>query len=176
MKLKIAFLIALVVILQASLRRVWPPLVYIDLPLIAVVYFALQRDTLQAIVIGTIAGLATDALSGGILGAGGFSKTVVAYLIATLTTRVVLDNTLIRIPVLAGAVGLDSFIYVLLHRLLNQPSMKPFAEVTSFRLIATTVVGTMFFYALDALFSDRARQRRAFAFRRRSARRFSRRR
>ncbi|MDQ3753600.1 MAG: rod shape-determining protein MreD [Acidobacteriota bacterium] len=175
MKFKIALLIALAVLLQASLRILWPPLVYIDLPLIAVVYFALQRDMVQAVIIGTIAGLSTDALSGGILGAGGFSKTLVAYMIAGLTTRVVLDNPLIRIPVLAGAVGFDSLVYVLLHRLLSQPSSKPFAEVTSFKLIATTVIGTMIFYALDAFLSDRASQRRAFAFRRRSARRFSRR-
>lgn len=49
MKLKIALLIALAVLLQASLRILWPPLVYIDLPLIAVVYFALQRDMVQAL-------------------------------------------------------------------------------------------------------------------------------
>ncbi len=73
MKFKIALLIALAVLLQASLRILWPPLVYIDLPLIAVVYFALQRDMVQAVIIGTIAGLSTDALSGGILGAGGHS-------------------------------------------------------------------------------------------------------
>jgi rod shape-determining protein MreD len=69
-QLKIALVLALAVILQSSLRALWPPLVYVDLPLIVVVYFALQRDPLQALVIGAVAGLAMDALGGGgLLGA-----------------------------------------------------------------------------------------------------------
>jgi rod shape-determining protein MreD len=171
-QLKIALVLALAVILQSSLPAIWPPLVYIDLPLIVVVYFALQRDPLQALVIGAVTGLAMDALSpGGLLGAGGFSKTLVAYLIAYIATRVMLDNPLVRIPVLAGAALLDSVIFVLLHRMLGQPTLKPFAEFASYKLIATTVVGTLILYVLDTFFSDRARQRRQFAWRRRVARR-----
>jgi rod shape-determining protein MreD len=81
-QLKIALVLALAIILQTSLGVVWQPFVYIDLPLIVVVYFALQRDAMQALVVGAVAGLATDALgAGGLLGAGGFSKTLTAYLI-----------------------------------------------------------------------------------------------
>jgi rod shape-determining protein MreD len=170
--LKIALVVALAVVLQSSLPAIWPPFVYVDLPLVVVVYFALQRDPLQSLVIGAAAGLAMDAVGGGgLLGAGGFSKTLVAYLIASLATRVMLDNPLVRIPVLAGASLLDSLLFVLLHRMLSQPSLKPFAETASFKLIATTVVGTLIIYILDTFFSDRARQRRQFAWRRRVARR-----
>ena len=170
--LKIALVVALAVVLQSSLPAIWPPLVYIDLPLVVVVYFALQRDPLQSLVIGAVAGLAMDAVGGGgLLGAGGFSKTLVAYMIASLATRVMLDNPLVRIPVLAGASLLDSLLFVLLHRMLSQPSLKPFAEIASFKLIGTTVVGTLIIYILDTFFSDRARQRRQFAWRRRVARR-----
>src|SRR5918997_396059 len=88
--------------------------------LAVVVYFALQRDAVQAVVLGTVAGLATDALSGGLLGARGFSMTLVAYLLAALVTRVMLDNPLLRIPVIAGAAAFNSFVYVFLHRLLGQ--------------------------------------------------------
>jgi rod shape-determining protein MreD len=171
-QLKIGLVLALAVILQSSLRALWPPLVYIDLPLIVVVYFALQRDPLQALVIGAVAGLAMDALGGGgLLGAGGFSKTLVAYLIAYLATRVMLDNPLLRIPVLAGAALLDSVVFVLLHRMLSQPTLRPFVEAAAFKIIGTTVAGTLILYLLDTFFSDRARQRRQFAWRRRVARR-----
>jgi hypothetical protein len=95
----------------------------------------------------------------------------VAYLIAYFATRVMLDNPLVRIPVLAGAALLDSLVFVLLHRMLSQPTLKPFVETASFKLIGTTVVGTMILYVLDTFFSDRARQRRQFAWRRRVARR-----
>lgn len=171
-QLKIAFVLALAVILQSSLKAVWQPFSYVDLPLIVVIYFALQRDALQALIIGAAAGLATDALgAGGLLGAGGFTKTLVAFIIATLSTRVMLDNSLVRIPVLAGAALLDATVYVLLHRMLGQPSPLPFVEIAAFKIITTTVAGTAILYLLDMIFSDRARQRRQFAFRRRAARR-----
>ncbi len=175
MKLKIAVCVALAVVLQSSLRGLWPPLVYADLPLIVVVYFALRRDAVLAVMIGTVAGLATDVLSSGLLGANGFSKTLTAYLIAAIITRIMLDNPLLRIPVLAGAAAFDSAVYVLIHRLLGQTPGSPtggaFAETMAFHVLWTTVVGTLIAYALDVLFSDQARTRRQFAFRRRIARR-----
>ena len=173
MKLKIAVCVALAIILQTAGRAVWPPLGYVDLPLVVVVYFALRRDPVQAVIIGAVAGFATDALSVGLLGANGFSKTLTAYLIAAVVTRIMLDNPLLRIPVLAGAAALDSIIYVLLHRMLSQPSLIPFAEAAAYKVIGTTVAGTIISYMLDTFFSERARQRRQFAFRRRFARRSS---
>lgn len=171
-QLKIALVLALALILQSTLRVVWPPLVYIDLPLIVVVYFALQRDAMQALMVGVAAGLASDALgAGGLLGAGGFSKTLTAYLIVSLAARVMLDNPLVRIPVLAGAALLDDTVYVLLHRMLGQATHYRFVDRAPLKLIATTIAGTLILYALDLLFSERARQRRQLAFRRRIARR-----
>jgi rod shape-determining protein MreD len=177
MKWKIAVCVALAAVLQSSLGTVWRPFAYADLPLIVVVYFALQRDAVQAVVIGTVAGLATDVLSGGLLGARGFSMTLTAYLLAALVTRVMLDNTLLRIPVLAGAAGFNALVYLLMHQLLGQPPGNPLAgsiaETVSFSVIWTTVVGTAVAFVLDLFFNEstRVRQRRAFAFRRRIARR-----
>lgn len=170
-QLKIVLVLATAIILQTSLPAVWPPFAYVDLPLVVVVYIALQRNALQAIIVGAVAGLATDILSYGLLGAGGFSKTLVAYLIVSLATRVMIDNPLARIPVLAGASALNDAVYLLLHRMLGQPTNFPFIERASFKLIGTTIAGTVLLYLLDAIFSDRARQRRLFAFRRRVARR-----
>jgi rod shape-determining protein MreD len=176
MKWKIAVCVALAVVLQSSLRALWPPLVYADLPLIVVVYFALQRDAVLAVMIGTVAGLGADVLSGGLLGAGGFSLTLTAYLLAALVTRVMIDNALVRIPVVAGAAFFATVVYLLLHQLLGQPPTPmggSFAETVAYKVIWTTVAGTMVAFALDIVFDEsaRLRQRRAFAFRRRIARR-----
>jgi rod shape-determining protein MreD len=84
---KTAAVLGIAIILQLSLREAWPPLSYIDFPLIVVVYIALQREAWQALIVGTIAGLAIDAPSGGLLGAGGFSKTLTAYLIYFAATQ-----------------------------------------------------------------------------------------
>src|SRR4030095_10959889 len=142
-QLKIAAVLAISIVLQLSLRIVWPPLSYIDFPLVVVVYIALQRDAWQALLVGTLAGLIIDAARGGLVGAGGFSKTMTAYVIYFAATRVNLENPLLRIPVLAAASVLDSGIYVFWHRVLGYPPSVPVVQTMSYKLIATTIVGTL---------------------------------
>jgi rod shape-determining protein MreD len=170
-QLKIAAVLVLAIALQSSLRAVWPPLAFVDLPLIVVVYFALQRDVLQALVVAAAAGLAMDALGGGLLGAGGFSRTLTAYVVYLAAARVMLDTTLLRIPVLAAATVIDGSVFVGMHRLLGQSLAVPFMQMILYKLVATTVAGTLLLYIFENFFSDRARQRRQFAVRRRVARR-----
>ena len=170
-KLKIAVALSVSILLQLLLREVWGKLSYIDFPLVVVVYIALQRDAWQALVVGTLAGLIVDAASGGLIGAGGFSKTLTAYVIYFAATRVNLENPLLRIPVLAAGSLLDSAIYVFWHRVMGYPPAAPFVQTMSYRLIATTVVGTLVLFILDALVGERNAQRRQFATRRRVARR-----
>lgn len=170
-QLKIAAILAISIVLQLSLRAVWPPLSYIDFPLIVVVYIALQRDAWQALLVATLAGIIVDAASGGLIGAGGFSKTLTAYVIYFAATRVNLENPLLRIPVLAAATVLDSAIYVFWHRVLGYPPIVPLMQTMSYKLIATTTVGTIVLYMIDAVVAERSSQRRQFATRRRVARR-----
>jgi rod shape-determining protein MreD len=170
-QLKIAVVLLVSILLQLLLREVWQPLSYIDFPLVVVVYIALQRDAWQALLVGTLAGLIVDAASGGLIGAGGFSKTLTAYVIYFAATRVNLENPLLRIPVLAAGSLLDSAIYVFWHRVLGYPPGVPLMQTMSYKLIATTVVGTLALYMLDALVAERSAQRRQFATRRRVARR-----
>jgi rod shape-determining protein MreD len=170
-QLKIAVVLLVSILLQLSLREVWRPLSYIDFPLVVVVYIALQRDAWQALLVGTLAGLIVDAASGGLVGAGGFSKTLTAYVIYFAATKVNLENPLLRIPVLAAASVLDSLIYVFWHRVLGYPPAVPLMQTMSYKLIATTVAGTLALYMLDALVAERSAQRRQFATRRRVARR-----
>jgi rod shape-determining protein MreD len=170
-QLKIAAVLLISIVLQLSLREVWRPLAYIDFPLIVVVYIALQREAWRALVVATLAGLIVDARSGGLIGAGGFSKTLTAYVIFFAATKVNLENPLLRIPVLAAATVLDSAIYVFWHRALNYPPGVPLLQTISYKLIATTVVGTLVLYMLDSVKSGESAQRRQFATRRRVARR-----
>jgi rod shape-determining protein MreD len=170
-QLKIAAVLAIAIALQLSARAIWPWLSYIDFPLIVVVYISLQRDAWRALIVGTIAGLAIDAASGGLLGAGGFSKTLTAYAIYFVSMRVNLENSLARIPVLAAATVLDSAVYVFWHRSLGDAPAVPFLQTMLYRLIATTVVGTLGLYLLHSIFSAKARTRRQFTSRRRVARR-----
>jgi rod shape-determining protein MreD len=171
-QLKTAAIIAIAVILQASLRNIWPPFRFLDCPLIVVVYFALVKDPLEALLVAAVCGIATDAVgAGGLMGSSGFSKTVTAFVIVTLFSRLLVNNPLARIPVMAGAIILDSAVYVLLNKAFGNPTFMPFVSYVAYKLIATTAVGAIILFTTDVFFSERARQRRKHAFRRRIARR-----
>jgi rod shape-determining protein MreD len=170
-ELKIAVVLLVAIALPSALRAVWQPLAYVDLALIVVVYFALQREPLHALFIAAIAGLATDALSRGLLGAGGFSKVLTAYAVYFVASRVMLDTALLRIPVMAAAALVDNLVYVGMNRLLGQTSSMPFVQALSYKLVATTIIGALALHLYDAYLSDKARQRRQFTVRRRVARR-----
>jgi rod shape-determining protein MreD len=171
-QLTIAILLVVAIALQSALRAVWHPLGYVDLVLILVVYFALQREPLQALIAAAVAGLVTDIVTGppALLGAGGFSKTLTAYAVYFVASRVMLDTTILRIPVLASASLVDNLVYIGMHRMLGQKPTMPFLQSLSYKLIATTVGGTLVLYVYDSYFSNKARQKRQFTVRRRVAR------
>jgi rod shape-determining protein MreD len=171
--LKITIALIIAVLLQWTLRSVAEPFAYIDFPLIVVVYAALQRNSIKAIFFGTFAGIAVDALSGGLLGANGFSKTLIAYMVSELARRVYMDNLLLRIPVIAGACLLDDLVYYGTHRLLGQEPTGQVVVIISYTLIGTTIAGTMIYLLLDNVLTERTRPRRREGF---SARRQTRRR
>lgn len=155
----IALVIA--IILQWCLQRFAPQMSYVDLPLVVVVFVALQRDSLKAMLYASIAGIALDATSVGLLGAGGFSKTLTVFVVAELARRVLLlDNVLLKIPVLAGASALEDLIYFSMHRLLGQSPSNPFVETLAYSAIGTSIAGTIVMLVLELFFSERARQQR----------------
>jgi rod shape-determining protein MreD len=169
---KVALAIALAVILQSSLRGVWPPLGFIDLPLIVAVYYGLRRELTTCLLVAALAGLGADLLSGGLLGAGLVSKVVAAYVTVSLALRVMVDNPLARIPVLAGATAISTLVYIGSHVLLGQTiPQHPLVEWVAKQLFATTAVGSLLMLIVDNFFSERARQKRQFATRRRVSRR-----
>jgi rod shape-determining protein MreD len=173
-QLKITIALIIAVLLQWTLRSVAEPLAYVDLPLVIVVYAALQRDAVKAILFGAFSGVAVDALSGGLLGANGFSKTLIAYAVSELARRVYMDNLLLRIPVIAGACLIDDLVYFGLHRLLGQEPTVDVVTTISYTIIGTTVAGTAVYLLLDYLLSERtsrSRRREMFPQRRQSRRR-----
>jgi rod shape-determining protein MreD len=158
-KITIALIIA--ILLQWTLRNVAEPFAFVDFPLIIVVYAALQRNSMKAIFFGTIAGIAVDALSGGLLGVNGFTKTLIAYIVSEIVRRVYLDNLLLQIPVIAGACFLDNLLYYGMHRLLGQEPVAPFVTTIAYSLIGTTIAGTIIYLILNNLSVEGVLNRRS---------------
>lgn len=172
--LRITLALIIAVLLQWSARNLWEPLVYIDFVLIAVVYAALQRNAIKALIFGSICGIAIDALSGGLLGANGFTKTLIAYVVSEIARRVYLDNLLLRIPVLAGACVLSNLVLYGVNSMLGDAPPVAFGRTLVFSSVATLVVGTVVLFVFDNVSFDsfsRRRTRSEVFSRRRSPRR-----
>lgn len=158
-KLTIALIIS--ILLQWTLRNVAEPFAFVDFPLIIVVYAALQqRNSIRAVLFGAIGGLSMDALSGGLLGANGFSKVLIAYAVSEVTRRVYVDNLLLRIPIIAGACLLDDLIYYGMHKAFGQVPNVNVVPIIAYTLIGTTIAGTLIFLVLEKLKSDGVRSRK----------------
>ncbi len=157
-QIKITVALIIAILLQWTLRNVAEPLTYINLPLIIVTYAALQRNSINALLYGTISGLAVDALSGGLLGGNAFSTTLVAYIISEIARRVYLDNLLLRIPVIAGACLVERLVFFGMHKILGQtPSGSP-VVIIAYTLIGTTIIGTVIFVILESFFSEKVQK------------------
>jgi rod shape-determining protein MreD len=171
-QLKTAAIVILAVILQAALRNLWQPVRFLDLPLIVVVYYSLQRDALRALIVAAACGIGTDAVgAGGLIGSTGIADLITAFAIFTVSSRMMVDNPLARIPILAGAAIIQAGIVVLLNRALGNAPMAPFVNFAAYKVIATTAVGAIILFSADVFISDRANQRRQHASRRKVARR-----
>lgn len=171
--LKVIIALVIAILLQWTLRNVAEPLAYVNFPLIIVVYAALQRNSIRAILFGTISGLCIDALSGDLMGSSGFTMTIVAFIVAEAARRVYLDNLLLRIPVIAGACLLQLSMFYGLHRLFGQVPVGDPLIMGSYSLIGTTIAGTVIYLLLDSLVRDKGRRKKRDVF---TARRQTRRR
>ena len=161
-KLTIALIIA--ILLQWTLRNVAEPLAFVNLPLIIVVYAALQRNSIRALLFATISGLLVDYLSVGLLGANGFTQTVIAFIVSEMARRVYLDNLLLRIPVIAGACLLNISLFYWLHRLFGQAPSGDILVTGAYTLIGTTIAGTLVCLLLDSLSADKFKRKKRDMF------------
>jgi rod shape-determining protein MreD len=163
--LKIALTIIVALLLQYLLPNYLGFFKYIDLPLIVTVYFGLQRDALLGMLTGIALGIGGDALIGGVLGVGGFSKTLIGYLVAMASIRLSLENPLARLAVVAVASAANTLLYVALYQMLEQPlanasTWGELGKIIGWKALADTATAIVMFIMLDRIFAEQKAARR----------------
>jgi rod shape-determining protein MreD len=91
----------------------------VDLVLIVVVFAALNRGPVAGLWTGTLAGLLQDALSGGVIGVSGLTKTIIGVLAGLAGSRFILGTVWHRLAVLAGASFVHAFCYLGIYALIG---------------------------------------------------------
>jgi rod shape-determining protein MreD len=168
---KIALTILVALLLQMLLPSNLSFFRYIDLLLVVTVYFGLQRAPLLGMAVGVVAGLSGDAIVGGILGVGGFSKTLIGYLVATASVKLSLENPLARLATVALASAANTVLFVGLYMMLEQEQMlqqvlphvggwSEFGRTVGWKALGDTATSIVIFLMLDRLFAEQTAARR----------------
>ena len=95
---KFAIALIAVVVMQGILAFKFQVFGYIDLPLICSVYYGFTiGNPIASILMGSSLGLMQDSLSGAVLGANGFSKTLIGFFAASAGSKFAVDQPITRI-------------------------------------------------------------------------------
>lgn len=117
----------------------------VDLVLVMTVYTALSSGPVAGIVTGSFAGLVQDALSGGVLGMAGLSKTVVGYLAGVVGAQFILVQMPARFVVFFVSTLLNAALFVGGYEALGlRHFATPWALVVG-QALGNAVVGVLLF-------------------------------
>jgi rod shape-determining protein MreD len=162
---KIALAILVALLLQMLLSNYLGFFKYVDLSLVMTVYFGLQRAPMLGMLTGLVLGLGGDAVTSGILGVGGFSKTLIGYLVAVTSVRFSLENPLARLAIVAVASAANTVLFVGLHLMLEQPladvsTYAGLGKTVGWRALGDTSTAVVLFLILDRVFAEQTAARR----------------
>ena len=150
-----AGVVPVVVLLALVLQAFFPVYIhsanYLELPLLATLYFALsKRNPSSGLLLGMVVGLLQDSLSRTPLGLYGIAKTLVGYLGSSIGSRIDVEHPIARFLLTAGFYLFHHAVYALTTRILLAQRNEYF--VTGPILIASVVnavIATGLFPLLD---------------------------
>lgn|GEM_PF-1561803 len=148
------FAIAAVLLVQTMVLGHFERAQNMDLFLLLNIYYALNFSPIACIAVGVTSGIVQDAFTGGIIGMNAFSKTIVAYFIAIISSRLMIKHPLILMLLVAVGTAVDLFTIHLLRKLFGLPHL-----VLSYPTYLTAIVLNMLVGVLGYRITDRIRTR-----------------
>lgn len=137
--------------LQTTVARFLGENVAIDLVLVVVVYAALTSGPVAGLLTGTMAGLIQDALSSGVIGMGGLSKTIVGFLTGVVGTQFIVAQTPSRFVVFFAASVLHAAVFMGLYEGLGlRDFSSPYTRVLE-QALGNALVGIVAFQVVELL-------------------------
>jgi rod shape-determining protein MreD len=123
----------------------------IDLFLLLNIYYALNFSPLSCIAVGLTSGIIQDAFTGGIIGMNAFSKTVVAYVIALISSRLMIKHPMILMLLVGVGTIVDLAIVFLLRKLFGLPEVLLPYQTYATAIILNMLVGVLAFHVTDRI-------------------------
>jgi rod shape-determining protein MreD len=121
----------------------------VNLVLVAVVYVALAFGPVTGMLAGTAGGLVQDALSGGLVGIGGLSKTIVGFFVGVLGAQFIVSQPLPRFVMFVGATVVHELIYHALHALVESRGVSVQYSAVLTQAVVNGAVGIVAFQVVE---------------------------
>jgi rod shape-determining protein MreD len=140
----------------------------VNLVLVVVVYVALAFGPAAGLVVGTAGGLVQDSLAGGIVGIGGFAKTLVGFLVGVLGAQFIVARPVPRFVMFVGATVVHEACFQGLYAVVESRSFRlPYSAMLTQALV-NALVGVLAFQLVEQgpQMLQRRRSRRGYGRRR----------
>jgi rod shape-determining protein MreD len=123
---------------------------YLDLSIILVSYWAIYRSRMQALFVGSFAGLLLDAAMVWPLGYNGFGKTLAAFVIGLSWKKFnTAEQAWVRFTIIAASSFLNSLSIYGLFWLMERSASKIFLGASLLQALITAFVAVILFAVLD---------------------------
>jgi rod shape-determining protein MreD len=130
------------VFVQLLLTRYAESFYFLDLPLVAVIYFATYKGKIASSFIGSTVGLVQDSVSGLPLGINGFTKTLAGYMVAAISGRLILESYSTQFFLILLVSMADSLLKFLLFHIAEQPLSARFIPLSLLQAVFTATLGS----------------------------------
>lgn len=122
-----------------------------DLVLVGVIYSALRWGPSYGVIAGTVGGLIQDALAGGTLGVGGFSKTLVGFAAGVVGAQFVVVQTLPRMVLVAAATVLEQAAVLALQGMIDLQRPAVAWATILIEMVLNALIAFLVFSGVEAL-------------------------
>lgn len=164
MRIAIALLaVAVSLVLQATLSGLTVGgTVAVDLVLVLVVYLALAWGPLAGMLTGSLAGMLQDTLASGVVGVGGFAKSLVGYLAGVVAQQFIVTAPVPRLVIFMGATALHAAFFMGLYVLLGLRTFELPITAVAVQAAGNGLIGLAAFLVMERIpaLRDRLRIRR----------------
>lgn len=123
----------------------------VDLVLVAVVYASLAAGPVSGLITGTAAGLIQDALSSGVIGIGGLSKSIVGFIAGVVGTQFIVAQSPSRFVVFFAATIVHAAIFMGTYMVLGLRTFDNVYTVVLEQALANALVGVVAFQIADLM-------------------------
>lgn len=142
--------LAVALALQTTLAGLTGGATAVNLVLVAVIYVALAFGPASGLLVGTAGGLVQDALAGGVIGVGGFSKTLVGFVVGVLGAQFIVAQPLPRLFMFVSGTLIHELCYQALYTIVEARAFRMHWSSTLIQAAINGMLGILAFAVVES--------------------------